>query len=100
MKLQDYFNNVYKVDAEKAVEELFDDTFIRKNKWRRVFHEGVGDGIYSPKEGIVVVFDCDDLEEYSEFVFYKYNPNAWVSMRDAFNGKNGGEYKVELWHNN
>lgn len=99
MKLTEFFASVYKTNPGKAVAQLSDDAFVREMGWERVFHEGVGDGIYSPSENLVAVYDEDDLDTYSEYVFYRYNSDAWVSMEELFNGtRNGEEFEVEVWH--
>ena len=98
MKLTEFFASVYKTNPYEAVARLSDDVFVREMGWERVFHEGVGDGIYSPSENLVAVYDEDDLDTYSEFVFYRYNSDAWVSMEELFNGtRNGEEFEVEVY---
>ena len=86
--------------CEEALAELTDDAWLRSMGWERVFHEGIGDGVYSPEEGVVAVFDCDDLPEYHEYELYKYNPKAWKSINNGgwdniYNGDNGGGFDVE-----
>ena len=99
LTLKDFFEQVYKFDPTYAVNVLSDDNFVRAKGWKRVFHEGVGDGIYSPDDGIVAVYDEDDLETYSEYTLYRYSPDAWVSMEELYNdGRNGEGFEVEVWH--
>lgn len=86
--------------CEEALRYLHDSTFLAQNGWFEVFHEGHGNGICSPKEGIVAVFDEDDLPLYHSYQFYKYNPKAWIRTSnggwdDIYNGNNGGQYDVE-----
>lgn len=95
--LKNYIEKNYKENPVLAVSELSDEEFLKSRGWKRVFHEGVGEGVYSPKEGIVAVFDEEDLDTYTDYTFYKYNPNAWVTMEELFNeNKTGEECEVEL----
>ena len=101
MKLKDYFKNCYMADPEKAVSDLMDDTFVAGMGWKRVFHEGIGDGIYNPEEGVVAVYDEDDLEEYHEYHFYRYRPEAWIitdngGLDDVYAGNNGSMHGVDI----
>ena len=79
--LRDYMNLWYdnSVSCLDALNELQDDVWLHSMGWQRVFCEGIGDGVYSPKEGIVVIFDEDDLPQYHEYCIYDYNPNDWKS---------------------
>lgn len=77
MTLKKFFTTEYEKNPENAVSLLNDDTFIKRRKWKRVFKEGVGDGIYSPDENIVAIFDEDDLDEYAEYFLEEYDDN-WV----------------------
>ena len=77
-----------------------DDLFVKNHGWFRVWHEGHGDGICSPSEGIVATFDVDDLDEYHDVNFFRYNPKAWISTDGdgwdrIYAGENGEEYDVE-----
>lgn len=95
--LKNYIEKNYKENPVLAVSELSDEEFLKSRGWQRVFHEGVGEGVYSPEEGIVAVFDEEDLDTYTDYTFYKYNPNAWVTMEELFNeNKTGEECEVEL----
>ena len=96
MNLRNFFEKVYTAKPEIAVSLLSNDEFLKINGLKSVFHEGVGDGICSVEEGIVAVYDEDDLETYHEFTFYKYNPNAWVDMEEFGKGETGEEYEVEI----
>lgn len=96
MNITEFFPTIYKKNPKAAVANLSDDEFIAKMGWRRVFHEGVGDGIHSPGEGVVAVFDEDDLDTYSDYTFYRYDPDAWVPMSDVMDGRrNGDGFEVE-----
>ena len=101
MKLTDFFSVEYKASPKKAVKKLTNDTFLKKNGWSRVFHEGVGEGIFSPDESLVVVFDEDDLDSYAEYSLYRYNPDAWVKANTyddweaIYDGENGEDFEVE-----
>lgn len=83
-----------------ALRRLTDESWLRKMGWKQVFHEGTGNGVYSPTEGIVAVFDEDDLPEYHSFQLYRYNPKAWkicgnVGWDSIYDGNNGGDVIVE-----
>ena len=95
LTLYQYMHRVYSTDPFKAVDELTDDVFLAEMGWKAVFHEGVGDGVWSPEEGIVVVFDEDDLDTYHEFSIYKYNADAWPTMEEFGDGATGEGYEVE-----
>ena len=60
-----------------ALEKLTDEVWLRSMGWKQVYSEGIGDGVYSPEEGIVAVFDEDDLPEWHGYQLYKYNPKTW-----------------------
>lgn len=96
LTLYQYIHRVYFNNPHKAVAELTDDVFLASMGWVPVFHEGVGDGVWSPEEGIVAVFDEDDLDTYWCFSFYKYNADAWPTMDKLNEGVNGEGYEVEL----
>ena len=83
-----------------ALKRLTDEVWLRSMGWKQVFHEGIGDGVYSPEEGIVAVFDEDDLPEYHSYQLYKYNPKVWKSCDDngwdrIYDGDNGDGFDVE-----
>lgn len=87
--------------CEEALVQLQYDEFLKRNGWFHVFHEGYGEGICSPREGVVAVFDVDDLPEYHSFNLYRYNPKAWIKTSnggwdDIYNGINGIQNGVEL----
>lgn len=88
MSLRKYMQTIYKVNPYDAVRELSDNSFLRNNGWFRVFREGYGEGVCSLKEGIVVVFDEDDLNTYNEYDTYQYNPKVWIKT------DNGGWDKI------
>lgn len=96
-----FMKHYYKSDPHEAVDLLNDQTFVHKNGWRTVFHEGCGEGVWSPKEGIVATFDVDDLDNYNTVQIYKYDQNAWkpTDVRGGwdriYNGDNGEDYDVE-----
>ena len=56
-----------------------------------VFHEGLGDGLYCPEEGIIAVFDEDDVPEYHSVSFFKYDPRAWFGYEELKSGKENRE---------
>jgi len=92
-----YDNDVSCIDA---LEKLTDEVYLHSMGWKQVYHEGVGNGVHSPKEDIVVVFDEDDLPLYHSYAVFKYNPKAWVSVEndgwdEVYKGNNGEEYDVE-----
>ncbi len=98
ISLRTYMDTVYKTNPYQAVhEQLHDDKFVKEHGWFRVWHEGHGEGICSPKEKIVAVFDEDDLEECHDVYYYKYNPKAWVKTdwNKIYNGENGEGYEVK-----
>jgi hypothetical protein len=83
-----------------AVGRLTDNTWLRSMGWEQVFHEGTGDGVYSPEEGIVAVFDEDELPEFHGYQLYKYDPKVWKScngngLDKIYNGDNGDRYDAE-----
>lgn len=83
-----------------ALELLMDDDWVKSMGWRRVFHEGVGEGLYSPTENIVAVFDIDDVPTYHSYHFYRFNENAWKfcdgdGWDKIYNGDNGADFEVE-----
>lgn len=85
-----------------ALNKLQDERWLHSMGWEQVFHEGYGNGVYSPAEGCVAVFDEDGLPEFHSYHLYRYNPKVWVSVEnggwdDAYNGKNGSGYDVELY---
>lgn len=79
MTLKEYFKNVYENDAKFAVSQLADDTFLKENNWERVFREGWGDGIYSPNENIVIMYDEDDLDLYHDYEVELYTED-WKKL--------------------
>ena len=94
MNLKNFFETAYAKNPQVAVSLLTDDEFLKANGLKTVFHEGLGNGICSVEEGIVVVYDEDDLETYSDYDIYEYNPDAWVTMQELSEGKTGEEYEV------
>ena len=83
-----------------AVYLLTDEVWLKSMGWKQVFHEGIGDGIYSPNENIVAVFDIDDVPSFHSYQLYKYNEKAWKSCDGdgwdrIYNGDNGEDYDVE-----
>lgn len=66
------------ISCEDALNKLQDEVWLHNMGWKQVFHEDYGDGVYSPAEGCVAVFDEDDLPEYHSYHLYKYNPKAWI----------------------
>jgi hypothetical protein len=98
--LKEYIENEYNNDdtCVGAVENLTDAAWLEEMGWKQVFHEGLGDGVYSPKENLVVIFDVDDVPYYHDFEFYKYNEKAWKSCDDwdaIYDGDNGEDVEVE-----
>lgn len=100
--LRDFMRVWYNNDDSciDALEKLTDEAWLRPMGWKQVFHEGIGDGVYSPEEGIVAVFDEDDLPEYHSYQLYKYNPKVWKSCDGdgwdrIYDGDNGDGYDVE-----
>ena len=96
--MREYYDN--DSSCSSALELLMDDSFIEEQGWMRVFHEGYGDGVYSPKESIVAVFDVDDVPEYHSFHLYKFNPKTWKTTDgdgwdNIYGGDNGGNFDVE-----
>ena len=86
------------------LKELSDNSFLVSNGWYRVFHEGYGDGICSPSEGIVVCFDEEESEIDTDVEIYKYNPKAWIKIEngswdDIYAGNNGEDCEIELANN-
>lgn len=73
------YMNYYNTDAhcEEALANLMDDTFIKEQGWKRVFQEGIGEGILSENENIVAIFDTDCLPQFHAFAIYDYNPKKW-----------------------
>ena len=94
MNLRNFFEKVYTANPKTAVSLLSDDEFLKINGLMRVFHEGLGDGICSVEEGIVVVCDEEELDIYNDYDIYEYNPDAWVTMKELSEGKTGEEYEV------
>lgn len=86
--LKNFMENIYKSNPYDAVIKLSDDAFLKNKGWFRVFQEGFGEGVCSPIEGIVVVFDEDDLDTYNEYDVYEYNPKVWIRT------DNGGWDKI------
>lgn len=93
-----WYNN--DTTCEDALAELQNEEWVHSMGWEYVFHEGIGNGVYSPKEGIVAVFDEDDLPYYHGYSLYHYNPKAWKSTENGewdkvYEGNNGENYEVE-----
>ena len=100
--LKKFFGRFYanKNVREYVVQMLKDRDFLNSQGWRRVFHEGMGEGVADPFEGIVVVFDEEITDKYADYGFYKYNANAWVDIdligwNEIYNGHNGSKFEVE-----
>jgi hypothetical protein len=87
LSLRDFMTHYYDNDetCEEALSKLQDGRYVFGRGWEYVFHEGVGDGVYSPQEGIVAVFDEDDLPDYHSVNFYRFNPQSWLVLRDNEN---------------
>ena len=100
MKLFDFMDSFYLSNPKETVSKLYNIDFLHKNGWRGVWHEGLGYGVASIKEGIVVIYDEEDLDIYHEFTFYKYN-NAWVNAEtkedwdSIYKGHNGSDVELE-----
>jgi len=102
MTLREFMTVNYNNDntCVEALKKLTDEVWLRSMGWKQVFHEGIGNGVYSPKEVIVAVFDEDGLPEYHSCQFYKYNPKAWKSCDNdgwdkIYAGDNGDGCDVE-----
>ncbi len=83
MTLKNFFLTEYEKNPKEAVSNLGDDTFLKRNGWQRVFRENYGEGIFSPNENIVVIYDDLDLEEYHDYSFYEYD-NNWKNLKELF----------------
>ena len=100
--LREFFKTVYTEKPWNALCMLASRKYTNEKEWYWVFHEGIGEGVYSKKEGIVAVFDEDDVDVHNEYTFYKYDPNAWVNAstpddwKAIYDGRNGENYPVEL----
>lgn len=66
--------------CQDALNELSDEQWLRSMGWFQVFLEGIGNGVWSPSENIVAVFDEDDLPTFHSYQLYRYNPKLWVSV--------------------
>ena len=102
LSLKDLMKYAYDDDLHfiMAIRSLNDDDFINDKGWERVFHEGYGEGVYSPNEGIVAIFDNDELSKYHSYGLYKYNPKAWKHTANGgwdkiYAGDNGSDCEVE-----
>ena len=100
--LREFMNDYYDNDSScsSALELLMDDSYIQKQGWKRVFHEGYGEGVCSPTESIVAVFDVDDVPKYHSYGLYRYNPRAWKDTDGdgwdrIYAGDNGEDFEVE-----
>ena len=100
--LREFMNDYYNNDSScsSALELLMDDSYIQKQGWKRVFHEGYGEGVCSPAESIVAVFDVDDIPKYHSYGLYRYNPRAWKDTDGdgwdrIYAGDNGEDFEVE-----
>lgn len=100
--LKDFMKNAYdnEIISVLASRSLNDDDFIKDKGWERVFHEGYGEGVYSPNEGIVAIYDNNELFLYHSYGFYKYNPKAWKHTANGgldkiYAGDNGSDCEVE-----
>lgn len=100
--LKEYMKMWYDNDdsCQDALNDLTDEQWLHSMGWFQVFHEGIGNGVCSPSEKIVAVFDEDDLPMFHSYQLYRYNPKAWVSVENdgwdkVYNGENGDDYDVE-----
>lgn len=100
--LKNYMKMWYDNDdsCQDALRELTDEQWLHSMGWFQVFHEGIGDGVCSPSENIVAVFDEDDLPKFHSYQLYRYNPKSWVSVENdgwdnVYNGDNGDDYDIE-----
>ena len=100
--LKDFMKSAYsnEMGFVLAVRSLNDDDFINDKGWERAFHEGYGEGVYCPNEGVVAIFDDDELSNYRSYSLYKYNPKAWKHTANGgwdniYAGDNGSDYEVE-----
>lgn len=95
--MQTYYKNAN--TRSYVVELLNDEDFLKQQGWERVFHEGTGEGVADKKNGIVAVFDEENLEQFHSVGFYEYDPNAWKDTANGgwdkiYQGDNGADFNV------
>ena len=77
--LRDFMEIEYKNNREKAASCLENRRWLVEHGFKTVFLKGEGEGVYSPKEGIVVVlYEAEEIN-YFNFEIYEYNEN-WETL--------------------
>lgn len=77
--LRGFMETEYKNNRDKATSCLQNERWLVEHDFKPVILEGEGEGIYSPKEGIVVVlYEAEEIN-YFDFEIYEYNEN-WKTL--------------------